>query len=434
MDRSVFVQRCNTWAANGTPFLFVIDYDLKHFHMVKPGDAASQQIFYQVGERSNVSGAMGTVSDAKGTVPGSGGTVSGSGGTVSGSKDAVSGSGGTASGSEDAVSGSRGTASGSGGTQHRDRKNEPSSIDVNRIQQRKGNTFPGSGVDVERGQQHASRENSWSDAHKLPFRPPADFRFDLSPVPFSRYEKAFKLVRKNILHGNSFLLNLTFPTAIDTDLSLEEIFLHSQAPYKLYFKDQFVLFSPESFIQIRDGEIYSYPMKGTIDASVPHAEQKLMENEKELWEHNTIVDLIRNDLSMVARNVEVTKYRYIDRVRTHKNELLQVSSEIRGQLGGAWKGRLGEILLQLLPAGSISGAPKKKTREIIAAAEGEKRGYFTGIFGIFDGENVDSAVMIRFIERAGNGLQFRSGGGITGHSDVQQEYNEMIDKVYVPFI
>lgn len=406
MDRSVFVQRCNTWAANGTPFLFVIDYELKHFHMVKPGDAASQQIFYQVGERSNVSGAMGTYSSAKGSVSGSRGTVSDAFETVSGSR----------------------------GFQQRDRKKKSSSLDVDRVQQRQGNTFPGSGADVEKWQQHASRENSRSVTRKAPGRRPAEFRFDLSPVPFSKYEKAFKLVRKNILHGNSFLLNLTFPTAVGTDLSLEEIFFHSMAPYKLYFKDQFVLFSPESFIRIRDGEIFSYPMKGTIDASVPDAEQKLMENEKELWEHNTIVDLIRNDLSMVARDVEVTRYRYIDRVRTHKNELLQVSSEIRGQLGGAWKARLGEMLLELLPAGSISGAPKKKTREIIAAAEGEKRGYFTGIFGIFDGENVDSAVMIRFIERTGGGLQFRSGGGITGHSDVQQEYNEMIDKVYVPFI
>ncbi len=392
MDRSGFVHRCNAWAANGTPFLFVIDYELKHFHMVKTGDAAGQQIFYQVGERSNVARATGTVSGAIGTV-------------------------------------SRVTK-----TQQHDHKNEPSGIDADRLQAHQVNAFPGPAAVFERKQQHTSLVNSRSEAQKVPGRPPADFRFDLSPVPFSRYEKAFKFVRKNILHGNSFLLNLTFPTAVRTDLSLEEIFFHSLAPYKLYFKDQFVLFSPETFIRIRDGKIYSYPMKGTIDASVQNAEQTLIENEKELWEHNTIVDLIRNDLSMVARDVEVIRYRYIDRVKTHKNELLQVSSEIRGQLGEAWKARLGDILLALLPAGSISGAPKKKTREIIAAAEGEKRGYFTGVFGIFDGENVDSAVMIRFIERTDDGLQFRSGGGITGHSDAQQEYDEMIDKVYVPFI
>jgi para-aminobenzoate synthetase component 1 len=265
-------------------------------------------------------------------------------------------------------------------------------------------------------------------------RSDAGFRFELNPVPFDRYERAFRLVRENILHGNSFLLNLTFPTKLSTDLTLQQVFRRSTAPYTLLFGDHFVLFSPETFIKIHDGYIYSYPMKGTIDAAIQDAEKVIMHNEKEKWEHNTIVDLIRNDLSMVAKGVEVTRYRYIDRLRTNRNELLQVSSEIRGRLDRDWQGRLGEILLQLLPAGSISGAPKKKTLEIIAQAEGEKRGYYTGIFGIFDGATVDSGVMIRYIERTGDGLQFRSGGGITGHSEVHNEYNEMIEKVYVPFI
>ena len=178
--------------------------------------------------------------------------------------------------------------------------------------------------------------------------------------------------------------------------------------------------------------IYSYPMKGTIDASLPDAEEQLMKNEKELWEHNTIVDLIRNDLSMVSKDVELTKFRYIDRIKTHKGELLQVSSEIRGRLAESWKANLGEILIKLLPAGSISGAPKQKTLELISEAEKMERGYFTGIFGIFDGKELDSGVMIRYIEQNKDGLQFRSGGGITGHSQMENEYQEMIDKVYVP--
>jgi para-aminobenzoate synthetase component 1 len=86
----------------------------------------------------------------------------------------------------------------------------------------------------------------------------------------------------------------------------------------------------------------------------------------------------------------------------------------------------------LLPAGSISGAPKRKTVEIIRDAEGEPRGYFTGVFGIFDGINVDSGVMIRYIENTPNGFVYRSGGGITAQSDLVQEYQEAIDKVYAP--
>jgi para-aminobenzoate synthetase component 1 len=87
-----------------------------------------------------------------------------------------------------------------------------------------------------------------------------------------------------------------------------------------------------------------------------------------------------------------------------------------------------------LPAGSISGAPKKKTVEIIKDAEGYERGYFTGIFGIFDGKDLDSSVMIRFIESIDSKLCYKSGGGITFMSKPELEYQEMIDKVYVPII
>jgi len=93
---------------------------------------------------------------------------------------------------------------------------------------------------------------------------------------------------------------------------------------------------------------------------------------------------------------------------------------------------LGEIILKLLPAGSISGAPKKKTVEIIKDIETEKRGYYTGIFGHFDGKNLDSCVMIRFIEKNNDRLYYRSGGGITIYSDPEKEYKELMDKIYVP--
>ena len=261
-----------------------------------------------------------------------------------------------------------------------------------------------------------------------------NFRFEKDPVPIEKYETAFSLVKRHIIHGNSFLLNLTFPTILNTDLTLETIFKHSRAPYKLYYRDRFVVFSPECFIKIKDDHIFSYPMKGTIDAGIPDAEKKLLENEKEIWEHNTIVDLIRNDLSMVARDVRVSRFRYVDKIPTFKKELLQVSSEISGKLAPDWREHLGNLLLTLLPAGSISGAPKPKTLEIIEEAEGEKRGFFTGIFGVYDGFQLDSAVMIRYIENTRGGLQFRSGGGITGHSDLHSEYNEMIEKVYVPIV
>ena len=90
-------------------------------------------------------------------------------------------------------------------------------------------------------------------------------------------------------------------------------------------------------------------------------------------------------------------------------------------------------MFKLLPACSITGAPKVKTCEIIREAEKYERGFFTGVFGIFDGVKLESAVMIRFIENTSNGLVYKSGGGITCFSNAKKEYQEMIDKVYIPF-
>jgi len=172
-------------------------------------------------------------------------------------------------------------------------------------------------------------------------------------------------------------------------------------------------------------------MKGTMDASVEQAEQKLLADPKESAEHVTIVDLIRNDLSRVSHPVEVTRYRYISHISTLDREILQVSSEIMGRLEPGYHERLGQIFQEILPAGSVSGAPKNRTVEIISEAEGGPRGYYTGVFGYFDGRDLESAVMIRFIEKTGEGLYFRSGGGITFQSDPESEYRELLAKVYL---
>ena len=262
-----------------------------------------------------------------------------------------------------------------------------------------------------------------------------EFLFQKFPVTFSVYQKSFELVQKNLHFGNSYLVNLTLPTRIKTTLTLDEIFHFSQAKYKLLFENKFVVFSPEIFVQIsEDGLISSFPMKGTIDAAIENAEQIILNDKKEFAEHCTIVDLIRNDLSMVAKNVHVEKFRYIDRIKTNDKELLQVSSKICGKLENDFYDHLGDIIFTLLPAGSISGAPKKKTVEIIKEIENYSRGYYTGIFGYFDGTKLDSGVMIRFIENIDGELIYKSGGGITVYSNPELEYQELIDKVYVPFV
>jgi len=258
------------------------------------------------------------------------------------------------------------------------------------------------------------------------------FHLSSKPPDPQLYHRAFKQVLDQILYGNTFLLNLTMPTPVKSNYTLSEIFTESRAPFKLYLKDKLVVFSPERFIRIKGHTITSNPMKGTMDASIPEAYRLLASDPKEDAEHNTIVDLIRNDLSTVASQVRVKRFKYIEKLKTHQGELLQMSSEISGKLAANFKGNLGDILFALLPAGSICGAPKKKTVEIIKEVEAYERGFYTGVFGYFDGQNLDSAVAIRYIEKEEDGLVFKSGGGITFKSDWEKEYYELLKKVYVP--
>lgn len=173
-------------------------------------------------------------------------------------------------------------------------------------------------------------------------------------------------------------------------------------------------------------------MKGTLDASTPNAKRVLMEDKKEAAEHATIVDLIRNDLSRIATNVRVDRYRYIDILHTNKGDILQTSSEISGLLPTDYPQHLGDILDAQLPAGSITGAPKDKTLQIIHEAETYERGFYTGIMGIYAQGELNSAVMIRFLEENEHGLFFKAGGGITSKSDCKKEYEEVIQKMYLP--
>ena len=307
--------------------------------------------------------------------------------------------------------------------------------------------------------------------------------WQIEPPLYEDYERSFNIVKSNIMAGNSYLTNLTCRVPVSCNLSLEEIFHRAKGKYKLllrrkrtqaedkaHLKEEnieenltpFVCFSPETFVRIKGGRIYSYPMKGTLDASLPNAEKQLMEDRKEAAEHATIVDLIRNDLSRVAEDVKVDKYRYIDVLHTNKGDILQTSSEISGRLPEDYPHHLGEILDAQLPAGSITGAPKDKTMQIIQEAEGYDRGFYTGIMGIYDHGELNSAVMIRFIEeetspvdfetdgeknfkakegkasegkepKANRKLYFKAGGGITSKSDCRKEYEEVIQKIYLPF-
>lgn len=272
-----------------------------------------------------------------------------------------------------------------------------------------------------------------TNAEEAPTALSVPLQWRLTPPSPATYADAFHKVVHHLRRGDSFLTNLTCRLPLTTNLSLLQMFHHTSARYRLWWKDRLVCFSPEIFVQIVDGKIHAFPMKGTIDAHLPDARTLLLDNPKEAAEHATIVDLIRNDLSTIATEVHVARYRYLDTIATHQGALLQTSSEIVGTLPPNYAEQLGTLFFRLLPAGSITGAPKHKTMDIIAAAETYERDFYTGVMGIFDGKNLDSAVMIRFVDQQPDGtLAFKAGGGITCQSHLESEYAEMCQKGVLP--
>lgn len=264
------------------------------------------------------------------------------------------------------------------------------------------------------------------DSRLLELRVCEDLRGEL------QYRRAFDCVRMHLLRGDIYLTNLTHRVPIQATESLEEIFAGTRAHCRVLVKDECVVFSPETFVTIRDGIIATYPMKGTRLIQDRESADLLLNDAKEIAEHATVVDLLRNDLSMVAEQVSVKRYRYLEQIETAHGTLLQTCSEITGVLPENYRQSIGDIILTLLPAGSVSGAPKSQAVKIAGLVENPPRGYYTGVFGIWDGKSLESAVMIRFIEKQGEQMFFRSGGGITVNSQLETEYREILEKIVLP--
>lgn len=260
-----------------------------------------------------------------------------------------------------------------------------------------------------------------------------NYSFDIHPIGIDKYRNKFDSALKSMTTMGVDLINLTVKTPISTSLSLHEILKYSNAKYCIMVPERFVCFSPEIFVRTMGNKILSYPMKGTIDANISNAESIILNNKKEIEEHKIAIKLIEDDISKIASNVTTTRFRYVEKIENNKGALLQVSSEVQGVLPSDFWDNIGTYIMKLLPAGSISGHPKADAMDIIRSNEDEDRGFYTGIVGYFDGENIDCGVLIRFIEQDGVNLFFRSGGGVTLDSNWESEYSEVLKKVYLPF-
>ena len=172
-------------------------------------------------------------------------------------------------------------------------------------------------------------------------------------------------------------------------------------------------------------------MKGTIEASVPNAIDELKNSVKEKAEHYTVVDLLRNDLSMVADWVKLDEFQKDRFFKTRNKIFIKMSSEISGKVKPEFQNKIGSLMKTLLPAGSILSAPKPKTLEIILEGKLMKEAFIQEFAVILMGK-------FRFLcddsvySTNGENLTFRSGGGITHLSKLADEYQEMKNKIYVP--
>ena len=205
------------------------------------------------------------------------------------------------------------------------------------------------------------------------------------------------------------------------------------SPYMFYFSGMYVEIagaSPETLVKLENGVLHTFPLAGTRPRGKTDAEDKALEadllaDEKELAEHNMLVDLGRNDLGKISRfgTVEVEKLRNIERY----SHVMHIGSTVRGKIRTECDAL--DAIAAVLPAGTLSGAPKIRACQLIAELENNKRGIYGGAIGYIDFTgNMDTCIAIRIAYKKNGRVFVRSGAGIVADSNPESEYQECINK------
>ena len=205
------------------------------------------------------------------------------------------------------------------------------------------------------------------------------------------------------------------------------------SPYMFYFTSDDIELagaSPETLVKLEDGVLHTFPLAGTRPRGKTPEEDKALEaellcDEKELAEHNMLVDLGRNDIGKISAfgSVAVEKYLSIQRF----SHVMHIGSTVRGQLRADRDAV--DAVDAILPAGTLSGAPKLRAMEIINGLENNKRGVYGGAVGYLDFTgNLDTCIAIRLAFRKNGKVFIRSGAGIVADSVPEREYQECINK------
>ena len=205
------------------------------------------------------------------------------------------------------------------------------------------------------------------------------------------------------------------------------------SPYMFYFSGTDVEVagaSPETLVKLENGVLHTFPLAGTRPRGATRAEDMALEVEllsdpKELAEHNMLVDLGRNDLGKISAfgTVEVEKLHSIERY----SHVMHIGSTVRGQIRPEYDAL--DAVAAVLPAGTLSGAPKIRACQLIAELENNKRGIYGGAIGYVDFTgNMDTCIAIRIAYKKNGKVFVRSGAGIVADSDPEKEYQECLNK------
>ena len=254
------------------------------------------------------------------------------------------------------------------------------------------------------------------------------------------YVSAFQKVQYYLYAGDCYQINLTqeFQSKISQGRLLQllpELLELSQAPFAGYisFEDfELLSCSPELFIEFQANRlIRTRPIKGTLprdkDVEIDQANrQQLATSEKDQAENLMIVDLLRNDLSVFAEtgSVKTPKLFEVESFAQVHHLVSEIQAKLKPESNPL------DMLLQALPGGSITGAPKIRAMQIIDELEGNARGAYCGSLGYFNYDGTGRFnILIRSLQRYGDALSIWAGGGITVASNVDAEYQECLDKV-----
>lgn len=249
----------------------------------------------------------------------------------------------------------------------------------------------------------------------------------------SMVEKA----KRYIFEGDIFQVVLSNRLEADFEGSLLNAYrvlrTTNPSPYMFYFSSEDLEVagaSPETLVKLESGVLHTYPLagtrqRGTSEEEDLRLEQELLSDEKEKAEHNMLVDLGRNDLGKISKfgTVEVESYMKIERY----SHVMHIGSTVRGEILEQKSAE--DALLSVLPAGTLSGAPKIRAMEIIDELENNKRGIYGGAVGYIDFTgNLDTAIGIRLAYKKNHKVFVRSGAGIVADSVPKKEYEECINK------